>query len=74
MGLTGRNDSCKLRNLMALANGSLAVGLLLRMFVHPAGSSAHAALDFFVGLLLGISVTVNIHALLLRKRSRQKDA
>ena len=74
MCLTDLKDSRKLRRMTALANGSLAAGLLLRLFVHPTGSIFHNALDFTVGLLLGLSITVNLHMVLIRKRNREGRA
>jgi hypothetical protein len=69
-----RKESRKLRWMHVLANASLALGLLLRLFVHPTGTSQHAALDFAVGLLLGVSIAVNFHVVLLRKRRREDRA
>jgi hypothetical protein len=74
MCLTDLKDSRKLRRMIAFANGSMAAGLLLRLFVHPIGSIPRDALDFAVGLLLGISITVNLHVLIVRKRNRENHA
>jgi hypothetical protein len=63
-------DSKKLRWIVALANGCMAAGLMLRLFVPANGIIPPAALHFLVGMLLGISIAANFHALWIRKRNR----
>jgi zinc transporter ZupT len=45
---------------MVLANLSLAVGLLLFVFVHPAGQVERNWLHAVCGFLLGVSIAVNL--------------
>lgn len=66
-------DSKKLRWMFVLANGSMAAGLMLRTFVHANGMVPPAALDFVVGLLLGVSIAANFHVIWIRKRERRND-
>lgn len=62
------------RRRIALANGALAVGLLLRLFVHPANAMARNWLDAVVGCLLGLSLAVNLFGLRSARRCRQNRA
>ena len=48
------------RRRMVFANLSLAVGLLLWVFVHPAGQIERNWLDAICGFLLGVSIAVNL--------------
>jgi hypothetical protein len=66
-------DSRKLRWILALANGSMAAGLMLRLFVHANGMLPPAAIDFVVGLLLGVSIAANFHVVWMRRRNRKND-
>jgi hypothetical protein len=45
---------------MAIGNICLVIGLLLWLFVHPAGQFSRDALHFVCGLLLGLSITINL--------------
>ena len=69
-----RNLDVNARRRVALANGALAVGLLLRLFAHPASAMALNWLDALVGFLLGISVAVNLFGLRSARRCRQNLA
>lgn len=66
-----RNLDPKTRRFIALGSASLALGLLLRTSVHPAGPMAHNALDAAAGLLIGISIGVNLSALVIFRRCRK---
>jgi hypothetical protein len=70
MCLSYRQMDKKSRILVGIANFSLAVGLSLRSFVHPAGASARNWLLFVVGLLIGLSITVNLYSLIRCRVSR----
>lgn len=50
----------KARGRMALANISLVFGLLLWLFVHPAGQVERDWLHAICGFLLGVSIVVNL--------------
>jgi hypothetical protein len=66
-------DSKKLRWILALANGSMAAGLMLRLFVPANGIISPAALHFLVGMLLGVSIALNFHVVWMRRRNRKND-
>jgi hypothetical protein len=63
MCLLRRQLDPKARRRIVLANLSLAVGLLLRAFVHPAGQMEQNWLDAVCGLLIGLSIGVNLFSL-----------
>jgi hypothetical protein len=60
----------KTRRLMALANISLVIGLLLWQFVHPYGQIERNWLDAACGFLLGLSIAINLIGLIFGKRCR----
>ena len=68
MCLLGRQLDPKARRRVVLANLSLAVGLLLRVFVHPAGQMEQNWLDAACGFLIGLSIAVNLFGLWSRRR------
>jgi Flp pilus assembly protein TadB len=53
---------------MVIANISLVIGILLLYFVHPAGQVEGNWCHGVGGLMLGLSITVNLFGLLLVKR------
>jgi zinc transporter ZupT len=53
---------------MVVANLSLAVGLLLSVFVHPSGQLQRDWLDAICGFLLGLSITMNFFGLWRSRR------
>jgi hypothetical protein len=63
MCLLRRQLDPKARRRLVLANLSLAVGLMLRVFVHPAGQMERNWLDAICGFLLGMSIAVNLFGL-----------
>lgn len=67
-----RNTDPKTRIMMAGANLSLFTGLMLWLFVHPASHGLTVALHFVYGLLLGVSIALNLHA--IRRRKQGGDA
>jgi hypothetical protein len=69
-----RQLDAKTRRNLALANACLAVGLLLRLFVHPVNAMARNWLDAVVGCLLGFSLAVNLFGLRSARRCRQNRA
>jgi hypothetical protein len=74
MCLTDGNDSKKLRWMFVSANGCLAAGLMLRLFVPANGIIPPDALHFLVGMLLGISIAMNFHVVQMRRRNRKNRA
>ena len=60
----------KSRKLMALASGWLALGLVLPMLLHPSGQSSRNLLHFVCGLLIGMSLSINL--VLVWKNSRRR--
>ncbi len=58
------------RKLMAVASGWLAIGLVLPMLLHPSGQASRNLLHFVCGLLIGLSLSINLS--LLWKNSRQR--
>jgi peptidoglycan/LPS O-acetylase OafA/YrhL len=62
----------KSRKLFVMASVCLAVGLLLPMLFHPAAQPARNLLHFVCGLLLGLSLSVNLA--LLWKNSRRRGS
>ena len=63
----------KTRRLMALANISLVIGLLLWLFIHPSGQLERNCLHTACGFLLGFSITVNLLGLRFARRCRPKQ-
>ena len=55
-----REINPKSHKLFALALVCLAVGLVLPMLFHPAAQSARNVLHFVCGLLLGLSMSINL--------------
>jgi hypothetical protein len=65
-----REITTKNRKLVALASGCLSIGLVLPMLLHPATPSARNLLHFACGLLIGMSLTINLG--MVWKNSRQR--
>jgi hypothetical protein len=63
----------KTRRLMALANISLVIGLLLWLLVHPTGQFERNCLHAASGFLLGLSITISLYRLKFAHRCRQKQ-
>jgi hypothetical protein len=59
------------RRLITLASSCLALGLLLPMAFHPAASSTRNLLHFVCGLLLGLSMSINLSAVWKNSRKRR---
>lgn len=64
-----RNLDPRSRRQMALANAALAIGLLLRVFAHPAAPVERAMLDAAEGFLLSFSIVANLFVILKSRRS-----
>ena len=62
------------RGRMVFANLCLAVGLLLSVFVHPAGQIEQNWLHAACGFLLGVSIAVNLFGLLSVGRCSASEA
>ena len=74
MCLIGSQDSRKSRRLLAIGCACLAIAMPLRLLFHPSRETAHIALDFAFGLLMGVSIALNLMAVIARKRSRENRA
>jgi hypothetical protein len=48
------------RAKVVIANLSLSIGLILWAFVHPSSVVGRDAVHFVVGLLFGLSITINL--------------
>ena len=64
-----RNLDPRSRRQLAMANAALAIGLLLRVFAHPAGTVERAMLDAAAGFLLSFSIVANLMVILRARRS-----
>lgn len=58
----------KTRRRIAAANGCAAAGLMLQLLVHPTSPMPKNLLHAGVGLLLGMSIAMNLVNLRRRKR------
>lgn len=54
----------KARLVTGIANFSLAAGLILWVFVHSTNQTAESMRHFFSGLLLGLSITINLYRMI----------
>jgi len=61
------------RRLMAAGNLALAIGLILFGFVHPGGVLEQNCLHAVAGMLLGVSIGINLFALRFARRCREKQ-
>ncbi len=61
----------KSRKLFAMASVCLAVGLLLPMLFHPAAQPPRNLLHFVCGVLLGLSMSVNLAMAWKNSRKRR---
>jgi hypothetical protein len=66
-----RDNSPQRRKLVALASLCLAIGLLLPMMFHPSGQTELNALHFLRGLLIGMSLSVNLGVLWKNRRQQR---
>jgi hypothetical protein len=69
MCLIDRNDRNRARRMTAVGCACLAVALSNHVLAGATTSTtAHAWISGLTGLLLGVSITLNLYAVLLRKR------
>lgn len=73
MSIARRNLDPKAKRLIAIANLSLAIGLLLILFVHPSGNTGRNWLHAVSGFLLGLSIAINLFAFRFASRCREKQ-
>ena len=73
MSIARRNLDPKARRQIAIANLSLATGLLLILFVHPSGNIGRNWLHAVSGFQLGRSIVINLFALRFARRCREKQ-
>lgn len=73
MCIPNRQLDRKTRRLMAIANISLVIGLLLWLFAHPSGQLERNCLHGICGFLLGLSITVNLFGLRVARRCRMRQ-
>jgi hypothetical protein len=59
------------RFLIALASSCLALGLLLPMVFHPAAGTPRNFLHFICGLLIGLSLSINLSLVWRKSRERR---
>jgi hypothetical protein len=71
MGFSRRKLDPRTRRQVAFGNLCLAVGLGLFTFAHPSGQIEKNLVHALSGLLLGISIGVNLCALRLARRCRR---
>ena len=64
-----RNVDQKTRAMMVSANLCLFLALMLWLLVHPVSHGVKDVLHFACGLLLGISIALNLHSVLRRKNA-----
>ncbi len=67
-----RETDPKSRKLIAMASGWLAIGLLLPMLLHPSGQSSRNLLHFVCGLLIGMSLSINLSIVWKNSRRRRR--
>jgi len=63
----------KSKRIIPIANLCLVAGLLLLTFVHPSSQISGNWLHGVSGVLLGISISMNLFGLRLARRSREKQ-
>jgi hypothetical protein len=62
----------KTRRLVAIGNLCLVIGLLLWNFVHPSSQIEKNWLDGVTGLLMGLSIGINLFAFRFAQSCREK--
>ncbi|MGA3262683.1 MAG: hypothetical protein ABSC47_01405 [Terracidiphilus sp.] len=73
MCIPNRRLDPRIRRLMAIGNMSLVIGLLLWIFVHPAGQIERNWLHGVCGFLLGFSIAINLFGLWIARRCQEKQ-
>ena len=69
-----RKRSFKHRILMAVANLALCIGLVLPYFIHPAGQRGANWLHGIRGLLIGMSIGMNLFIIRFSRRCAPRIA
>lgn len=62
------------RRMVAAANGCLAAGLMLFLFAHPASQLLLDVVHGAAGLLLGVCLSLHLHAFICRTRQKRASA
>ncbi len=63
----------KLRRQVALAGLCICVGMSLTLFVHPSGQAGKDLVHAVAGMLIGISLGLNLFAIRLARRCGDKQ-
>lgn len=73
MRLGNKQLDRRTRRLIAAGNLAMAIGLILFNFVHPGGALERDCLHGVAGMLLGVSIGINLFALRFARRCREKQ-
>jgi hypothetical protein len=65
-----RNLDPKSRRMLAIGCACLSIGLTLRILIHPSTPGTKIFVHVVVGLLIGLSIGLNLFALDLTRRRR----
>lgn len=68
-----RKRDPRTRRQMAIANLSLAIGLILWVFVRPSLAAPHLWIDAICGMFMGISIGGNLMLVLRARRCRTEN-
>jgi hypothetical protein len=63
----------KSRKLIAMASACLSIGLVLPMLLHPPTQSSRNLLHFVCGLLIGMSLSINLGMFWKNSRRRRTE-
>jgi hypothetical protein len=65
-----RSEAQKAKAMWTVGTLSVALAVLLRMFVHPSAALATNWLDGISGFFIGISIVLNLGSVMIRNRLR----
>jgi hypothetical protein len=68
MSFNFRQLDPRFRRLFAIANLSMAAGLLLKLFVHPSNPLANDWLHAICGFLLGLAIAIDLSVFIVARR------